>query len=219
MSEVFSSISSELISFYNSFFPTLPVFYQKFITLFFLSLVIVVYAVFIWKFYRFVAKKNILDLNLKKYNKSEHQFFSKIIAMVFYFVEYIIILPLVIFFWFAIFTFFLIVLTEELSINAILIVSATIIAAIRMTAYYSEDLSKDVAKLLPLTLLASAVTKSGFFDLKRILTQIAQIPESFSIITTYLGFIIILEIILRLFDFIFMVLGVADEEEKEKQEE
>ena len=136
---------------YNLFVASLPQWAQHFISFFLLALLILIYAVFIWKFYRWIATKNLLELNLNKYNKSQNPALAKMFAGLFYLLEYIIILPFLIFFWFLIFTLFLLVLTENLPVNSLLIISATIIAAIRMTAYYNEDLSKDLAKLVPFT--------------------------------------------------------------------
>lgn len=213
-----SVFSSQLLIIYNSFIATLPLFAQKFIALFLLVLLVVIYAVFIWKFYRFIATKNILKLNLSKYNKYEHPFLTKIVAGALYLIEYIIILPFLIFFWFGIFTLFLIFLTEGLEVSALLIVSATIVSAIRMTSYYSEDLSRDLAKLLPFTLLAISITKPGFFDVERIINHFAGIPELMGNIAIYLAFIILLEIILRFFDFIFSLFGLEDTFETAEQD-
>lgn len=206
-----------LIESYNLFVESLPPIFGNFLSLFILVLLISLYSVFIWKFYRWIATKNILELNLNKFNNMKHPAMTKFIAGCFYLLEYIIILPFLIFFWFAIFTFFLIALTENLSVNALLIISATIIAAIRMVAYYKEDLAKEIAKLLPFTLLAVSIADPNFFDLERIITQVSQVPEYFSPILSYLGFIILLEIILRLFDFLFSIMGINDPQEEEKK--
>ena len=118
------------------------------------------------------------------------------------------------FFWFAIFSFFLILLNKSLEVGSVLLISAAIIAAIRMSSYvphYGETLSKELAKLLPLNLLALSLIEKGFFDFERIIGQLSQIPGLFSNITTYLFFIIILESILRFFDFIFSLFGLEEE--------
>ena len=44
----------------------------------------------------------------------------------------------------------------------------------------------------------------------RILNQLSQIPSFFSHIVTYLVFVILLEIILRFFDFISSLFGLED---------
>ncbi len=211
-----------LLGTYNSFIETLHPVAQNFITLFLLVLLIVIYAIFIWKFYRFISTKNIIKLNLNKYNRVEHPFFTKLFAGILYLIEYIVILPFLIFFWFGIFTIFLIFLTEGLDIKSLLIISVTIIAAIRMTSYiprYGEDLAKEIAKLLPFTLLAIAITKPNFFSVERILGHITEIPSLLGEIITYLSFIIILEIVLRFFEFIFQLVGLKDPTEKIKEEE
>ncbi|MAG78848.1 hypothetical protein CMI40_00530 [Candidatus Pacearchaeota archaeon] len=207
---VMEDFSIKFLETYNGLLSTMPIFAQKFINLFLIVLLIVIYSIFIWKFYRFVAKKNIIELSLNKYNKAEHPLLAKILAGVFYFIEYILILPFLIFFWFSIFTIFLIFLTDNLAIENLLVISAIIIASIRMVSYYSEDLSKDLAKLLPFTLLAISIINPKFFDMTRIFSQFSQLPGFFNEIIIYLAFIMILEIILRTFDFIFSLFGIDD---------
>ena len=212
-------ITSQLIESYTAFIDSLPLFFQSFFNLFFLALLIVIYAVFIWKFHRFIGTRNIFNLNLNKYNTADHPTIAKIVAGSLYLLEYIILLPVIIFFWFAVFTIFLIFLTENLELNTVLTLSVTIIAAIRMCSYlpnYGETIAKEVAKLLPLTLLAVSVVTSDFFDFERIIGQLAEIPEFFSLILNYLFFIVILETILRFFEFVFSFLNLEDEEPRKK---
>lgn len=201
MAEV-ENVSLAITGTYQSFLEILPNWLQIFVNLFLLVLVVVLYAIFVWKFYRFISKKNILELNLNQYNKFERPAVIKMMAGIFYFLEYIIILPFLIFFWFSIFTIFLILLTDGLDIQTILVISAVIIGAVRMTAYYKDDVSKEVAKLLPYTLLAVSMTRADFFNFERILGNITQIPAFYHHIIYYLAFIIILEIVLRAFDMI-----------------
>jgi len=214
MAEVTTAISNTVSSFYTYFLSLLPGWAQDFIGLFLLVILIVIYAIFIWKFYRFISRKNIITLNLKELNKSKNPVVSKTFGIILYILEYILILPFLIFFWFAIFAIFLIFLTESLSVSAILILSATIIGAIRMTAYYNEDVSKEIAKFLPLTLLAVSMTKPDFFNFERIITHVSQLPQFFNNIIIYLLFIVLIEIVLRLFEFIFGLFGLTDLEEE-----
>lgn len=211
MAEVVLALSSSITEAYKSLLSTLPPFAESFINLFLLVILVVVYSIFIWKFYKFISKRNIIELNLNQYNRYEHPFLVKLFAGIFYLLEYIVILPFLIFFWFSIFTLFLVFLTNNIAINLVLIISATIIGAIRMTAYYNEDLSKDLAKLLPFTLLAISITTPNFFNMERVLNHISQLPAFFSEIIIYFVFIMILEIILRFFEFIFSLFGLEEE--------
>ncbi len=212
MEGIFTDISSSLIVLYDGILQLLPFWAQNFLNLFFWSLLMVVYALFIWKFYRWIAKKDILELNLSKFNKSQHVVMAKIIGGFFYFIEYLIILPVVVFLWFGVFTIFLIFLTESLELKTLLIISVTIVTAIRMTAYYKEDLARDLAKMIPLTLLAVAITQ-GLFNFEKVLSQIQLIPSFFSDIWTYLLFIIIVEFLLRFLDVIFLAFNLYEENE------
>ncbi len=205
-----NGLVKNILDLYNSFMVTLPNWAQNFITLFLLVVMIVLYSVFIWKFYRFIAKKNLLELDLKKYSQVEHPVLAKLLVGALYLLEYIVISPFVIFFWFGVFTVFLIFLTENLNLSALLILSATIVAAIRMTSYYKEDLAKDLAKLLPFTLLATSLLNPNFFSIERIASHLTTIPGFFGDIVYYLFFIIILEIVLRFFEFIFSLFEVEE---------
>lgn len=221
MAEMTTGFVEGFVEIYNSFINQLPNWTQQFIGLFLLVILITIYAIFIWKFYRFIGTKNILGLNLNKYNTSKHPIFEKLFAGGFYLLEYLIILPFLIFFWFGIFSLFLIFLTEGLEIGTLLIISAGIIGAIRMTSYipkYGQNLAKEIAKLLPFTLLAISITKPGFFDIQRIIGDLSRLPNLFSNIIIYLLFITLLEVILRIFDFIFSFFGVEDIPKIEEEE-
>jgi hypothetical protein len=198
-------LGTTILEMYGLFISILPFWAKNFVNLFLIAMVIFIYGVFIWKFYRFIAKKNILELNLKKYNKYAHPTLEKTLGGIYYFLEYLIILPLLVFVWFAIFTLFLVLLTENLELNTLLIISVTVIVAIRLAAYYKEDLAKDLAKLLPFTLLGVSLTQNTMFSFSRILGQISGLSEFFNHIIVYLLFIIVIEFVLRVFDFLFIV--------------
>lgn len=206
--------SSYLIDMYKTFTVASPDYIVSLFNLLFLVLLVVIYSVFIWKFYRFIATKNLIELDLSRYNRLEHPFAAKSLAWVFYFVEYLVILPFLIFFWFIAFTFFLIILTDNLDVKTLLVISATVIAAIRMTAYYKEDLSKDVAKMLPFMLLSVSILNPEFLNIERIIGHINRLPEFFGEIALYLSLIIGIEITLRFFDFLLSLFGLEEEADK-----
>lgn len=221
MKEVLERVVADFIILYREFISSIPSPLGNFFNLLALVLVVVLYSIFVWKFYRFISTKNILGLDLNKYNKTENSLFTKLFAGTLYFLEYIILLPFLIFFWFAIFTIFLIVLTPSQNTPQILIISAVVIIAIRMTSYYKEELSREIAKVLPFTLLAIAVLNPNTFAettyIEGILIHFSQIPQFLSQIGYYLIFIIIIEILLRFFDFIFSLFGLEETEEIKKE--
>lgn len=210
-----AGVGTEIVSGYTAFMKFLPLWASKSINLFLIALVLVLYSVAIWKFYRFIARKNILELNLKKYNNSEHPVYSKTIAVILYTLEYIIILPFVVLFWYVAFVAFMLLVTQGLKMVTILTISATLIIAIRMTAYYKKDLSKDLAKMIPFTILGIALERGGTFNLTDILSNLSKISTSFELIITYLVVIFVIEVILRIIENIFITTGMEEPEESE----
>lgn len=213
------SSSAQLIStFYSSLISSLPHWAQTFINLFLLSIVVVLYSMFIWKLHKWIARKDILRLNLSRFNKSEHSVISKFIGILIYFLEYILILPLVISIWFGVFAFFLLILAR-IQMQTVLLVSVIIVASIRMTAYYKKGLSENLAILVPFNLLAYALVysagNSGILNFQSILNQIHLIPSLLSNIWIYILFIVALEFFLRIIYTILLAFDFSTEEETE----
>lgn len=212
------NVSSQIIAVYDRLFSDLPVWVHNFINILLLVVLVTIFCIFIWNIYTIISRKNIFNLNLNQYNKVSHPALENFLGILFYFIEYIIIFPFFVFFWFLVFTFFLILLTKGLEVQTILMVSAIIIIAIRATAYYKEPLSRELAKLLPFTLLAVAMTEKGFFNFEEIIGRLTQLPLFFGSILQYLLIIVILEIVLRTFDFIFSLFDLEDEMPEEDDE-
>lgn len=203
-----------LIETYQSFIAFFPPYMGTFLNLLIIVLAVVLYSIFVWKFQKFISRKNLIELDLNKYNKSENPFSLKLTAGSFYFLEYILIIPIIIFIGYILFTFFLLIFIDYLDTSKVLAISAIIIVSIRILSYYKENLSQDVAKLLPFTLLAVAILSPNTFSqtqyLEKILENFSQIPTVFSEVFYYLFFIIIIEVILRFFDFIFSLFGLEE---------
>ncbi len=173
---------------------------QVLIPLFFYTFLIGVYALFVWFFYRFMAKRDIIKLGLDdKYNNVSHPALAKLMAAILYTVEFLIALPFTVFFWFSIFSVILLVLVKEQTISQVLLISASVVMAVRLTAYITEDLSKDLAKMIPFTLLGVAIVTPGFFRFSETLAKLSSIGDLFSSILYYAVAIIVVEIILRIF--------------------
>ncbi|MBT4165873.1 hypothetical protein HOE04_02435 [archaeon] len=180
----------------QSIFDSVPEDYKVLISLLLYTIFIALYAIFIWKFYKFLASKEIIQLNLKQYNYSNHPGLEKFFAIGLYTVEYLVILPFLVLFWFAILSLFLLLLSEQ-GAEQVLLVSAAIIASTRITAYVSEDLSKDLAKILPFTVLATFILGENFFDVSNLIAKIVEIPALFNNILMFIVFIFIVEFVLR----------------------
>ena len=75
----------------------------------------VVYAVFVFNFYRFVATRDMFQIDLSKYEESRFRWVRAFLQIVMYVVKYLIVFPVFAFFWFAILTLILTFLSKDSS--------------------------------------------------------------------------------------------------------
>ena len=92
----------------------------------------------------------------------------------------------------------LIFLTKSYGYEDLLSTSFAIVTAIRITSYYSEDLSKDLAKMLPFALLGVVLVNPSYFDPGSIGARISGLPDYLMVGIQYIVFIILIEWILRI---------------------
>lgn len=205
---VINGASSGILGAYDYLISSLNPVAGRFVNLFVIVLLILIYSISVWKLHKIISRKNIFELDLEKNYESGR---VNLTSASLYFLEYMIILPFFVFFCFAIFAMFLIILVGNLDINTILIISAATFTSIRMAAYYNDQLARELAKLLPLNLLAaSIILGSDFFSVERVITQFSGIPSAIGSIFSYLVFIIIIEATLRFFDFTFSAFGIDE---------
>jgi len=190
------AITDTIANIISSLVNSVPENYKILITLFIYTFSIAVYGLFIWKFYKFIASKDIIQINLSQYNYSKHPFLEKFLAVVLYTIEYLILLPFLVIFWFIVLSLFLLILSDQAA-QQILLVSTAIISSTRITAYISEDLSKDIAKILPFTVLALFMLGEKFFDMNVLIARIQEIPLLFENVLLFLIFIFLVEFVLR----------------------
>jgi hypothetical protein len=148
---------------------------------------LVIYSLFVFKFYKFIAKKDIFKLS------QERGTLGKII----YALKYIFLFPIVSFFWFFVIAVLVSMLSGVLDIGNVFMVSMAIITTVRISAYYDEELSREVAKLIPLAMLGVLLLDISKISYNVPLQVINQISAVASVLAYYFIFLIILEFILR----------------------
>ncbi|MBU0758666.1 MAG: hypothetical protein KKF44_11460 [Nanoarchaeota archaeon] len=169
--------------------------YQDLGSLFFYAISVSLYAVVIWHFYRHLGKRAIfkVDLNEPKILSFLHRFWG----FVQFLVRSLVIFPIITTLWFLVLGGFLLVLSKSQNIEQILLMSMTVITAARITAYYNEDLAKDVAKLVPFALLGVFIVDPTYFSIDIVIQKINSLPGYFYLIIQYIFALVTLEFILR----------------------
>lgn len=161
------------------------------------------YAVFVFKFYRFVAARDMFGLDLSKNDQVRDAVAWDLIFLVWYLVRYLVLFPAFGFFWFAVLTLILVFLSENRELSQILLIAMATVSAIRVSAYYNEDLSRDLAKILPFAVLGVFIIDTSFFNIQSSLDTLREISTHLETIAYYLIFLVALEFALR---FLFVVL-------------
>lgn len=167
-------------------------------SIFILAIVITIASLFIFEFYKSISRRNLIKLNLKKYNTSDHPFFGKIFAMLLYLLEYIIIMPFLILLWFSGLAIVLLLIAQERLIGEVLWITAAMIGAIRILAYIKSDLSRELAKLFPFITLSVFILSWDTLDYSKILAKVYEIPALFNQIFSFIFVVLIIEVALRL---------------------
>ena len=109
-----------------------------FVTFFF-----ALFAIFIYKFYHLISRKDVFKLELYKYSTSKYRSLYYAYYTFLYILEYLIIFPVVVFVWFVVLIMFFIFISKIADLGTIIAVSMVLVSTIRITAYYSQSLSKD----------------------------------------------------------------------------
>ena len=156
-----------------------------------------IYAVFIFRFYWFIAGRDIFNLDFSKHDNSSIPLLRDLLHLIGYVAKYVILFPAFAFFWFAVLTLMLSFLSEGRDMSNILLIALATVSTIRVCAYYDEDLSRDLAKILPFAVLAIFLIDTSFFDVEASLEVLRQARSLSETIFYYLVFLVALEFGLR----------------------
>ena len=166
--------------------------FEAFQALFYLIIMISIYSIAIYKFYRYVARRDVFKPSERKHTKTMG------------FCKYFFLFPVVAGIFFVGFSLILISLTKESGnsiigdVDNILSLAFAIIVTIRITAYYTEDLSKDVAKMLPFAVLGIFLVDSSYFSMDVVMNRLSSLPAYVNTMVQFLILIILVEWILRI---------------------
>ena len=165
---------------------------------------VAVYAVFVFNFYRFASSRDMFAFDVYRFEESRHPALRSFVHVCGYILKYLIVFPLFAFFWFAVLTLMLSFLSKGRDLGDTLLIALATVSAIRFSAYYNEDLARDLAKILPFALLALFLIDASFFNFTDSLEMLTEINDHREMIVYYLVFLIGLEFVLR-FGFGFSV--------------
>ncbi|MDH3192517.1 MAG: hypothetical protein OEM18_07520 [Nitrosopumilus sp.] len=167
------------------------------------SIGMVIYGIFVYHFYRFLSKRDIFSINIEKriaegkFKSSGKKASAAPRAAAFIATNFFI-FPFVIFLWFIGYSSFMFMLVQNMPTSTIFLISSGLIIAIRISAYYSEELSRDIAKLLPFALLGIFLFNPQFYSFSDILSRLLEMPSFVIQIASFIILAMAVEIVLSI---------------------
>ena len=117
---------------------------------------IALYAMFVWHFYQFISRRDLIPLFYLKHDEGKTS--KTRVGM--YIAAYVVLFPSIIFVWFSVLGFFIFIIAQEMPIQIAFFISMAIIGVVRIMTYFREEIAKDVAKMIPLAILSLFLTSA-----------------------------------------------------------
>ncbi len=140
------------------------------------------YSIFVFIFYRNLAKRDLITLNLDKYSNNLTGKIKKYIKSITFVIQYILIIPVLLTFWTLVLAIILTLLSPDADHSRNALIATSVVGSVRILSYWTEDLSRDVAKMLPFGVLGVFLVGDAqvqISEIKELLESLEEIATSF----------------------------------------
>ena len=183
----------------------------------FWTIAIALYCVIVYRFYRFIASRDVFGFDAHAIEVERKDLRRRVMDTLMGFGMYGVLFPIAVFIWFAAFAVMLFFLAKDLSLEQILVVAACFVAAIRLVSYYKQDLSRDMAKLIPFVVLGAIIIEPDFFSVSLAVTRFQALSSFLPELAAYFLFLVLVEWVLRVaLALKHVVLGVSVSEKQKE---
>ena len=104
-------------------------------------------------FYRMLARRDILTLDLSKYDQTMGGKIRAFFRTAAWLVQYALAIPVIIAFWTVVMAVILTLLADGNDHARNALIATSVVGSVRILSYWTEELSRDVAKMLPFAVL------------------------------------------------------------------
>jgi hypothetical protein len=158
---------------------------------------IAAYSGFVFMFYRLLAKRDLLTLDLKRYEDSMTGRIRVFFRSLLFVAQYVLLIPILIGFWTVVMATILTLLSDSSDHSRNAMIATSVVGAVRILAYWTEDLSRDVAKMLPFAVLGVFLVSSTSVNFSEFEALYSNLPELADAYLNSLILLSILETVLR----------------------
>ncbi|MFH1106303.1 MAG: hypothetical protein V1787_00250 [Candidatus Micrarchaeota archaeon] len=170
-------------------------------TVFFLSVGIAVYAAIIGTFYHHLSRRVLYETK-RIDRKGIWGFFLRFGNAVEVLLKYTVLFPAISFLWFAVLASSLFLISRTAELETVFVLAISVVIAVRALAYYKEEISVDLAKMLPLALLGVFIVEPTLYSREIIGARILQLLGAIPQFAAFIAIAIMLEWTLRILDFL-----------------
>ena len=158
---------------------------------------IAAYSGFVFMFYRLLAKRDLLTLDLKRFENSMTGRIRVFFRSLLFVTQYVLLIPILIGFWTVVMATILTLLSDSSDHTRNAMIATSVVGAVRILAYWTEDLSRDVAKMLPFAVLGVFLVGSTSVNFSEFEALYSNLPELADAYLNSLILLSILETVLR----------------------
>jgi len=156
------------------------------------------YVGYVFIFYKFISTNKVLDLDLHQYAQGAYPKIKTMFGMLLWTVEFLIIFPIIAFFWSVAYAVMLAFMTENMTMLEIIIVSVSLVASVRIISYFSEEAADILAQTVPLTILAIFYIDIHFIRWSQVMELLKSLEFLGMVMVYSLIFIVALEFVMRI---------------------
>ncbi len=163
---------------------------------------LVIYGFFIFSFYKHVSRRLLFKLEMPSFKGAKHPFVWSLWLHFLYVLKYVFVSPFLFFLWATCISFILLIFngSNTIPVETTLLIAMALLAAIRVTAYFNEELSGELAKTLPLSMLAVFLLDMTAVSLATFIDKLQLVPALGPQLAFYFACVVILEFVLRMID-------------------
>ena len=163
------------------------------------ALVLAAYTMTVFYFCRFISKRDVIRFQyaglrslVARNTTLRILLFSWIWSL-----RYGVLFPLVAYGWFMMLTVMMAILYNSKEPAQLILISMSVITAVRVTAYLDEDLSRDIARILPFALLGLFIASFSDIEIGATIRLLRESAQEWERLLYYWIYVIMQELVLR----------------------
>ena len=160
---------------------------------------VAIYAIFVFYFYRFISRREIIPAwYLKKDTKEISN-----LGLIGYIAAYTTLFPIILFVWFFVLGYFIFIVAQNMPLHLAFFISMAVIGVVRIISYFKEEASKEVAKMIPFAILSFFLTSTAiytdpnFIEPEELLSGVTHFTQNPTLVLPYVAIVVIFEWIFR----------------------